>query len=126
MISKLPPVAILCAFMAALLEAMGFRSKRLFVALSLLMLMISAMDSLFGIIEPLGRLAAEVGISEPADKAFRALGLGYLFGFASEICHSLGEGGLATVLTIAGRVEIFLLILPYFVKTVELGLELFL
>ena len=40
--------------------------------------------------------------------------------------RGLGEGGLATVLTIAGRVEIFLLILPYFVKTVELGLELFL
>ena len=126
MMGRLPTLAILCAIMAALLDGMGFRSKRLFVTLSLLMLMISAMDTLSSVVEPLTQLAERVGISEPWDKACRALGLGYLFGFASEICHSLGEGGLGALLSAVGKLEIFLLVLPYFLKAVELGLELLL
>ena len=54
----------------------------------------------------------------------RAVGLGYVFGFTSDICNSLGESTLASLVTAVGRVEIFLLALPYFVKTVELGVEL--
>ena len=47
-----------------------------------------------------------------------------VFGFTSDICASLGESTLASLVLTVGRVEIFMLALPYFVKTVELGMEL--
>jgi hypothetical protein len=70
------------------------------------------------------RIVEDTGIADAADKAIRAVGLGYVFGFTSDICNSLGESTLASLVTAVGRVEIFLLALPYFVKTIELGMEL--
>ena len=52
------------------------------------------------------------------------MGLGYVFGFTSEICSELGEGVIASAVTAAGRVQIFLVAYPYFEKIIKLGVEL--
>ena len=124
MISKFVCISLVCAFMSALLDGLGFRSKRLFVTLSTVILMIGVLDYLSEIVDPIMSLARDVGLSELADKSLRAVGLGYVFGFSSDICASLGETTLATLVNTVGKLEIFMLALPYFVKTVELGMEL--
>ena len=69
-------------------------------------------------------LAEKVGISEATECALKAVGLGHIFGFTSDFCASLGEGGLAKAVTVVGRVEIFLVAYPYFEKIIALGIKL--
>ena len=124
MISKTVGVALVCAILSALLDGLGFKSRRLFSTLSAIVIMVGLIGGVSELLGSVMKIADDTGIGEVADRAVRAVGLGYVFGFTSDMCSSLGEGTLATLVTAAGRVEIFLLALPYFVKTVELGVEL--
>ena len=124
MIGKAVGVALVCAILSALLDGLGFKSRRLFSTLSAIVIMVGLIGGVSELLGSVMKIADDTGIGEVADKAVRAVGLGYVFGFTSDICNSLGESTLATLVTAAGRVEIFLLALPYFVKTVELGVEL--
>ena len=124
MISKTVGVALVCAILSALLDGLGFKSRRLFSTLSAIVIMVGLIGGVSELLGSVMKIADDTGIGEVADRAVRAVGLGYVFGFTSDICNSLGESTLATLVTAAGRVEIFLLALPYFVKTVELGVEL--
>ena len=124
MIPRACALALIGAVLGALLEGMGFRSKKLFITLVAILAMVMAAESLGDLLGSLGTLADRAGVSELAEKALRAVGLGYVFGFTSEICRSLGESGLASLVLTVGRLEIFLIAMPYFVKTLEMGLEL--
>ena len=124
MIPRACALALIGAVLGALLEGMGFRSKKLFITLVAILGMVMAAESLGDLLGSLGTLADRAGVSELAEKALRAVGLGYVFGFTSEICQSLGESGLASLVLTVGRLEIFLIAMPYFVKTLEMGLEL--
>lgn len=124
MISKAIGVALVSAILSALLDGLGFKSRRLFSTLSAIVVMIGLIGSVSELLSSVMKIADDTGIGEVVDKAVRAVGLGYVFGFTSDICNSLGESTLASLVTAVGRVEIFLLALPYFVKTVELGVEL--
>ena len=121
---KFVGAALICVMMSVLLDGLGFRAKRLFVCLTVIIMMIGLVSSLSKVFDPILNIARDVGIGEVADKSLRAVGLGYVFGFTSDICSSLGETTLASLVTAVGRVEIFLIALPYFVKTVELGIKL--
>ena len=124
MISKMLGVALVSAILSALLDGLGFRSRRLFSALSAIVVVVGLIGSVSELLGSVMKIANGTGIADAADKAVRAVGLGYVFGFTSDICNSLGESTLASLVTAVGRVEIFLLALPYFVKTVEIGVEL--
>lgn len=124
MISKMLGVALVSAILSALLDGLGFKSRRLFSTLSAIVVMVGLISSVSELLESVMKIAEGTGIGDAADKAVRAVGLGYVFGFTSDICSSLGESTLASLVTAVGRVEIFLLALPYFVKTVEMGMEL--
>ena len=121
---KFVEAALICVMMSVLLDGLGFRAKRLFVCLTVIIMMIGLVGSLSKVFDPILNIARDVGIGEVADKSLRAVGLGYVFGFTSDICSSLGETTLASLVTAVGRVEIFLIALPYFIKTVELGIKL--
>lgn len=121
---KFVAAALICVMMSVLLDGLGFRARRLFVSLTAIIMMIGLVGSLSKVFDPILNIAKDVGIGEVADKSLRAVGLGYVFGFTSEICSSLGETTLASIVLTVGRVEIFLIALPYFVKTVELGIKL--
>ena len=124
MISKAIGVALVSAILSALLDGLGFKSRRLFSTLSAIIVMVGLVSSVSELLESVMKIACDTEIAEAADKATRAVGLGYVFGFTSDICNSLGESTLASLVTAVGRVEIFLLALPYFVKTIEVGVEL--
>ena len=54
----------------------------------------------------------------------KILFVGYVFGISSEICRELGEGGISTVMTSLGKIEIILIVLPYIRDIVYLGVGL--
>ena len=124
MISKMLGVALVSAMLSALLDGLGFKSRRLFSTLSAIVVMVGLISSVSELLSSVMKIAEGTGVADVADKAVRAVGLGYVFGFTSDICNSLGESILASLVTAVGRVEIFLLALPYFMKTIELGMEL--
>ena len=124
MISKMLGVALVSAILSALLDGLGFKSRRLFSTLSAIVVMIGLISSVSELLSSVMKIAEGTVVADAADKAVRAVGLGYVFGFTSDICNSLGESTLASLVIAVGRVEIFLLALPYFVKTIEMGMEL--
>ena len=116
--------AMLVAILAALLSELGFRQKKLFVVLSLVVILSMLAEGIGELFSSALSLADSAGISDAAKCAVKAVGLGYIFGFTADVCDELGEKGIANAVTIGARVEIFLVALPYFEKTVRLGIEL--
>ncbi|MBO7195875.1 MAG: hypothetical protein J6V80_00915 [Clostridia bacterium] len=124
MIPKIVLFALMCAILSALLEGLGFKGKGLFSLLCIVLMLISLTDTLTDTMGGILSLADKVGISNAASAAVKAIGLGYTFGFVSDLCASLGEGVLASAVTAAGRINIFLVAYPYFESIVKLGMEL--
>ena len=116
--------AIICVFLLAILREFGFRSSKLFATLCLILLLSSVVEPLLEIFGEIRAITDGAGVSEAADTALRAIGLGYAFGITSDLCESFGEGGIASAVLTVGRVQIFLIALPYFQKVLSLGLEL--
>lgn len=124
MIPKICLFALVSVLILALLDRLGFRGKSVFATLCILLMLISLTEGLSSGLGGIISLAERAGITDAAGCALKAVGLGYVFGFTSEICTSLGEGTIASVVTAAGRVQIFLVAYPYFEKIVKLGVEL--
>lgn len=124
MIPKICLFALVSGLLLALLDRMGFKSKGLFAALCAVIMFISLSEELSTGLSGILSLAERAGITEGAKCALKAVGLGYVFGFTSEICSELGEGVIASAVTAAGRVQIFLVAYPYFEKIIKLGVEL--
>ena len=123
MMLKLSFAALLVAMLAALLSELGFRQKKLFVTLSLVVIFSLLADALGQILSSVTNVASLEGISDCAKSAIKAVGVGYVLGFASDICDELGEKGLSSAVSIAARIEIFLIALPYFEKVIRLGVD---
>ena len=124
MIPKICLFALISALLSFLLERLGFRSGGLFALLCTLLMLCSMAESLGDMLGGIMALANRAGITDAASCALRAVGLGYVFGFTADLCASLGEGAIASAVTVAGRVEIFLVAYPYFERIVALGAEL--
>lgn len=117
--------ALIAAILCAILREFGFRSAKVFATLCLVLLLCALCDPLISLFSSIRGITDTAQISEAADCALRAVGLGYAFGFTSELCESFGEAGIANAVLMVGRVQIFLVALPYFEKVITLGMELF-
>ena len=116
--------ALIAAILCALLREFGFRSAKLFATLCLVLLLCAICSPLIELFSTIRGITDTSGISDAAECAIRAVGLGYAFGFTSDLCESFGEGTIASAVTIVGRIQIFLVALPYFEKVISLGMEL--
>ena len=116
--------ALLSAVVGVLLSELGFKGKRVFSAVAIVALVSLIGSGIKSLISDVMGISSNVGIEESAAVALKVLGCGYVFGICSELCTELGEAGVGRALSLAGRVEILLLVMPYFVKTISLGLEL--
>lgn len=124
MIPEICLFALICALLGTLLQGLGYKSKGLFATLGAILLLSALGGGLSDIFGGIMSIAVEAGITDAAKDALRAVGLGYVFGFTAEICASLGETLIASVVTAAGRVQIFLVAYPYIERVVKLGVEL--
>ena len=113
--SALTPVGIglLSVALALVLRECGFRGARLFSAVAALAVVFSLSEGLEAVSRLLGEGAAITGASEGAKCILRIIGISYIFGIAAEVCRELGEGGIASAVLVAGRVEIFLIGAPF-------------
>ena len=124
MIPRVCALALIAVILLALLGEMGVKSRRLFATLCIILILSLLIAPLSDLISRLGLISETAGISEAASCALKAVGLGYIFGFTSDVCLSLGENGIASALQLVGRVQIFLVSWPFFEKMIQLGGEL--
>ena len=124
MIPKMCALGLLFAFIGIMLSEVGYKSKKLFsvlAAVAVLSLLGGEISSALSSILSLGEIT---GVSEIATTALKIVGLGYVFGVSSDIIKELSEPMIASFVTVGGRIEILIVVLPYFVEIVDLGIEL--
>ena len=124
MILKILGSVLLLLSSAYILRALGFRGAPVFAAISAVVLITESKDSFGYIFGRVKELAHFANISEPTSAALKILGLGYLFGICADVCRELSEPGIAKAVEIVGRVEIFVVVIPYFEKIIRVGVEL--
>ncbi len=121
---RLGAVALIMVTVNFLLGEMGYKGKKAVAALSMLLLFCSVTEGIADTVGELISIAEYSGVRDIAVIAVKVLGIGYVFGIVSEVCEELGERGIATVTVNVGRVEIFMLVFPYFKEIVEMGIKL--
>lgn len=124
MILKLCGIGILGAVTASLLGELGFRGRRVLALFVSVMLLLAVSDGIGELIAAVGTLGDGEELVSLVRSATKVIFVGYLFGISSDICSELGESGLASVLTLAGRVETFVIVLPNLSEMLRLGMEL--
>lgn len=120
---KLAALGLLVSLLTLILKSSGFSGERVFAlagTVAILTLCSGGLGSL---------LAAVLGISgestaEDAAVIMKIVGAGYVFGICSDACSELGEGGVARAVSLAGRIEILTLALPYIQRIFRLGASL--
>ena len=124
MIPKICLFALASVLLSVLLASLGFKSKGLFITLAALVMLGTLGEGVSDVFDKILSFSEGVGITDVVKTALRVIGLGYVFGFTSEICLSLGEPLIASVVTAAGRVQLVLVVFPYIQEVVKLGMEL--
>ena len=124
MIFKIVGAALIFAILAYMLRELGFRAAPAFAALSLVFIIRFSTESLKEIF-PLFSLFSEYdGVGKSLSAALKIIGATYAFGICADICRTLGEGSIAKAVEVVGRVEIFLVVLPFLEEIIRLGVDL--
>lgn len=121
---KICAIGLLCALVGMLLSEYGWRGKKLFAVISVLLIISFITDSVVGVVGEVREFAEYAGISEAAECALKVVGVGYIFGVCADICSELGESSISSALVSVGRIESFLLVLPYIKKIIDMGVGL--
>lgn len=122
--TELLAFAFLTAATVLILRTLGYKGAGVCLALFVI--------TAFGIIiEKIGeiyggvlKLSDNPMATEALKVLFKVLGITYLFSIVEESCEALGEGKIAKMVEVGGRVEIILLLMPYFRELLLIGGEL--
>ena len=124
MIHKAGAVAITVVLVGGMLSELGFRSRRLLSTIGLLLILCLGLDAVGEMTGRVMEIADLAGISQAAKCILKTVGVGYIGSLVSGICEGLGESTLSSAVMLICRLEAFIIILPYFEKTLSLGLTL--
>lgn len=124
MIWRLLAAGVLVCFLSCVLSEIGFKGKRAIGGLAIVIFALAALDGAADMLSGVMELADDAGISEAARCALKVVGVGYAFGITSDVAEELGERGVSAAVTNVGRVEIFLIVFPYFKEILNMGIGL--
>jgi stage III sporulation protein AD len=117
-------LALLLVATAYLLRSFGWRGAPIFAAVAIIAIISESGEGLAEILNLAKSFGSYADISETVSAGLKILGCGYLFGICADICREVGENGIAKAVELAGRVEIILLVLPFFKEIINIGVEL--
>lgn len=116
---------VLSGVVGVILSELGFKGKRIFTAVCFTLLISIALSGAGDMLGSILGFAEGAGVGRIAKVAVKVVGVGYVFGFTSDICEELGERGVASALSAAARIEILLLVFPYFMEICNIGVKAF-
>ena len=125
MILKICGGAILLAVLGFLLSELGFRGKRAFTVLSVIILLLIFIDLVSDAISQITAISIGEEGRESLALALKIVGVGHAFNFSADACSELSENGIASVLTLVGRMEILLMILPTAIELISYSASIF-
>ncbi len=117
-------IGLLFAVAAVLLKDLGFRGAAVFSAFALAALLSLCTEEFLSVFGVLSKIADTAEIADAAKSVLKITGIGILMGATAQICSELGEAGIARGVSLAGRLEILAIALPYLEKIIALGVEL--
>jgi stage III sporulation protein AD len=124
LIVKVFGLALLGAILTFTLKAFGWKGAPIVAVAAA----ISIFSFLGGELDEIGQIFDTVsgieGMSEATETLLKVLFVGYVSAISSDICRELGEGGLASAVNLAARIETLILISPMILEILTLGLEL--
>ncbi len=121
---RLAAAVMLLCFLVYMLRELGSSGAKPLAVLGSVLLslcVLSGVGKLFSALR-LAEISSEV--ASLMGTTLKIIGVGYLFGFVSDFCRDLGEGGVASMTQVAGRVEILLLATPYIKEAISLAGEM--
>ncbi len=124
MILKACALALISATVAFILRELGVRAVPAFCAVCGAVILSLGLDALRESGSVFKDIAALGALSDAASDILKIVGVGYVFGFCSDICTDVGEARIASALTLIGRLEIVGIALPYFKKIIDAGISL--
>lgn len=117
-------VGLVLSMAAVLLKDLGFRGAAVFSAFGLVALLSLCTEQLLSFSQALAEIAKETALLDTAVSVLKITGVGILMGVSADVCRELGETGIARGVSLAGRLEILTIALPYLRKIIALGVEL--
>lgn len=121
---KVVAIALIGALVGVLLRECGFRGSAVFSATAAAVALTVAVSSASEILSLATELSVTAGVAEAGEVALKLFGIGYLFGFAKDTCEALGERALSSAVSLCGRIEATLLVIPYFKKILSVAISL--
>ena len=115
---------MLLAFCALILRNLGWKGVPCFLALCLVLILSQLPGGIHKITSSLASLTNYGELSEILRGAVKIVGVGYLFGICADVCRELGENGIAKAVEVVGRVEIILIVMPFLMDIINLGVDL--
>lgn len=124
MILKIIGVTLLSAFAAFILKGLSWRAAPVFACLAAIVILAMMGEGMSKVFEAVLGFSLNSDVNDAVSVIIKIIGIGYLFGISADICRELGEGTIAKALEVAGRVEIIAFVIPYFIKIMNLGVQL--
>ena len=124
MIMRLCAVGLLTAVLGLLISEGGRGLRGPIITVGAVVILSLVFERISTLTSGLFSLASGAGVEEICSAAMKVVGAGYVFGICSDICRELDAPLVANALTVGGRAEIILIVMPYFIKTVSLGVEM--
>ena len=111
--------ALLIAALTFVLSELGFWGKKAVSALGIVIFFLVFADLAADILSRIGGIEiGEVGRGA-VETALKVVGVGHAFGVCADVCSELSEVGIANALTVVGKLEILLIMLPTVIELVE-------
>ena len=120
MLWKTCGAALIAAILCYLLGELGFRGKRVISSFALVFFLLVFVDLAGDILESLASLGLEKEGREAVSAALKIIGIGQGFGICASVCSELSENGISSVITLIGKAEIVLIMLPFLKELFEM------
>lgn len=121
---KICASALIAAVCGILLRELGWRGAGIFSVFALVIFLGTLADGIASLSKDVFKISEEYGLGQTAKEILKVIGASYLFGICSDLCSDLGEQAIAKALTAVGRVEILLIVTPYFFKMIRSAADL--
>lgn len=117
--------ALLAATIGFVLSELGFRGKRAVSATLIVIFLLSFVDLLADAVSKIALVSIADEGKEALRCALKIVGIGHAFNIASDTCQELSEGGIGTALSLVGKLQIILMILPTVIDLIEYSASVF-
>ena len=124
MILKIFALALIGAFLGFTVKAFGWKGAPLVAVgafVSILTLVGAELEKIRQIFDTVSGID---GMKEATETLLKVLFVGYLSGICIDVCRELGEATIASAVHLAARLEVLVIVSPYLLEILNLGLEL--